>query len=109
MERIERTRLIFVETIEEDYSNYCKARGKKETTAGFASYLVNRNVIEDKVINRFLTIALYPTALNEAKGMKTFAIYTLENILGLSNSYLRGVICRHLSHFRLKKRVKSEL
>ncbi len=105
MEGMERTRGIFIETVQEEYSNYCKARGEQETINGFSQYLVNKNVIEDKTINRFLAVTLYPTVLNESEGVKTLALYALEDIVCLSYRSLRNVVVNYAKHFKLKKRV----
>lgn len=108
MEGMERTRGIFIKVAQEEYSNYCKARGENETITGFSEYLVNKNVIEDKTINRYLAVTLYPTALAESNGIKKLALYTLEDIVCLSYSSLRLVIQDHLKRFRLKQRVNSK-
>lgn len=106
MERMERTRGIFVETIKEEYSNYCKARGEEETTEGLTKYLVNKNLISDKTINYFLAVNYYPRALQESHGIKKLALYTLEDITTLSYESLRVVISKYLNRFRLKKNVQ---
>lgn len=105
MEGMERTRGIFIETVQGEYSNYCKARGEQETISGFSQYLVNKNVIEDKTINRFLAVTLYPIALEESGGIKKLALYTLEDIVCLSYCSLRNVIVNYATYFKLKKRV----
>jgi hypothetical protein len=108
MERMEQTRSLFVETIKEEYSNYCKATGQKESTEGLTIYLVNKNIVEDRTINRFLAVNYYPKALEESNGIKKLALYTLEDIVCLSYSSLRIVIQEHLNRFRMQKRVNSK-
>lgn len=108
MEGMERTRSIFVETVKEEYSNYCKARGEKESTIGLTEYLINKNVIEDKTINRFLTVTLYPRALEESNGIKKLAIYTLTDIVCLKYDSINLIIHNYLTRFKLKKRVNIE-
>ena len=102
---MEQTRSLFVETIKEEYSNYCKATGQKESTEGLTIYLVNKNIVEDRTINRFLAVNYYPKALEESNGIKKLALYTLEDIVCLSYSSLRNIICDYATHFRLRKRV----
>lgn len=108
MERMEQTRSLFVETIKEEYSNYCKATGKKESTEGLTIYLVNKNIVEDRTINRFLAVNYYPKALEESNGIKKLALYTLEDIVCLSYGSLRIVIQKYLNHFRMQKRVVTK-
>lgn len=95
----------FIKTVQEEYTNYCKARGEKETIQGYSEYLLNRNLVTDKTINRFVVISKYPTALDENLGIKKQAIYTIQDIVPLSFRSIRSILTNYQRAFRLKSRV----
>jgi hypothetical protein len=101
----ERRRVDFIKTIESQYINFCKSREIKPTTKGFAEYLINRNLIPDLTIKRFLVVDKYPHALGESLGIKRVAMWNLEDILNVSYSTIRVIIKRHIADFRHKNRL----
>ncbi len=105
MDGMERTRAIFIDKATEEYNNYCKAKGISSTVEGFAEYLVNRNIVQDKTINKFLVVSFYPDAMEENNGIQQLAIATLENLVGVGYSRIRVIIKDCMTSFRLKRRV----
>ncbi|OED34709.1 hypothetical protein AB832_06970 [Flavobacteriaceae bacterium (ex Bugula neritina AB1)] len=102
---MESVRREFVDTIQEEYNNYCKARGEEPTINGFSEYLINRKIINDKTVNRFLVVSKYPELLRKNMGSKYIAILELEDIVSVKNSTIRGYIQHFCKFFRLEKRV----
>jgi hypothetical protein len=102
---MEETRKDFINILQEEYANYCKARGEKETISGYSEYMINRNIITDKTVNRFVIISKYPIALSTNLGIKKMAIYALQESINLSFYQIRAIIIHYSVHFRLKKRV----
>jgi hypothetical protein len=102
---MEGTRREFIKILQEEYSNYCKARGEEETIKGYSEYIINRNIITDKTVNRFFIISKYPEALHQSSGIKKMAIYTLQDFVSLSCLQIRTIIKKYSTHFKLKNRL----
>jgi hypothetical protein len=102
---MEETRKDFINILQEEYANYCKARGEKETISGYSEYMINRNIITDKTVNRFVIISKYPIALSTNLGIKKMAIYSIQDTVNLSFGAIRNVLNDYAEYFRLKKRL----
>jgi len=102
---MEQTRTEFTKVISEQYEEYCKSKEVDPTPKGFATYLVNRSLVTDLTINRFLVIDKYPTILAKNMGIKQSACWELEDIVGLKFSSIRLIIKRFSTAFRLKSRI----
>lgn len=102
---MEETRTEFIAAVTEEFNNYCRARGEEPTNERFAAYMINRNLVTDKTIKRFVIINQYPHLVAENGGSKKFAIYDLEDKTGHSFSHIRSIIAHYLNDFRLQKRV----
>ena len=89
---MEKTRQEFVSTIQLLYKEFCKAKGATETVGGFASFLVNKSLIPDKTINRFLIVEKYPATLKKNLGIKQIAIWDLEEVVPLKETQIRAII-----------------
>jgi hypothetical protein len=106
----ERRRVDFIKTIESQYINFCKSREIKPTTKGFttkgfAEYLINRNLIPDLTIKRFLVVDKYPHALGEHLFIKQSAMWSLEDTIGVSVTSIKTYLKRFNKTFRLKNRL----
>jgi hypothetical protein len=101
----ERRRVDFIKTIESQYTNFCKSREIKPTTKGFAEYLINRNLIPDLTIKRFLVVDKYPHALGEHLFNKQSAMWSLEDTIGVSVTSIKTYLKRFNKTFRLKNRL----
>jgi len=102
---MEQTRTEFIKVISQQYKEYCKLKEVEPTTEGFSAYLVNRSLITDLTINRFLVIDKYPIVLKQNMGVKQLACWQLEDIVGLKYSSIKNIIKRFSTAFRIKKRV----
>lgn len=102
---MEATRTEFTEVISAQYNEYCKSREVEPTSKGFAEYLVNRTIVTDLTINRFLVIDKYPGALSQNMGIKRAACWDLEDIVGLKYPSIRLIIKRFATAFRMKSRL----
>lgn len=95
----------FIKIVQEEYTNYCKARGEKETIQGYSEYLLNRNLVTDKTINRFVVISKYPIALEENLGIKKMAVYSIQDVVPLSFRSIISILKHYATHFRNEKRL----
>jgi hypothetical protein len=102
---MEETRRDFTESIEQQYKDYCKLREIEPTIRGFSVYIVNRNLVTDLTINRFLVIDLYPHLLQKNLGIKQVTCWELEDHVGLKYASIRLILKRFQTHFRHKQRI----
>jgi hypothetical protein len=103
MEKARRTD--FVKTINSQYSAFCKSREITPTQRGFAEYIVNRNLITDLTIKRFLVVDKYPSALDGSLGIKRSAMWSLEDLLNISFSSIEVYLRRHIKDFKHENRL----
>jgi hypothetical protein len=103
---MEETRREFTKVISKQYEDYCKSKEVEPTTEGFATYLVNRTMVNDLTIRRFLVVDRYPIVLSENMNIKQCAIWQLEEEVNASFSTIRTILDRFQSFFRVKSRVK---
>ena len=89
---MEKTRKEFINTIQLLYKEFCKDKGSTESVGGFASFLVNKSLIPDKTINRFLIVEKYPETLVKNLGIKKLAIWDLEEVVPLKETSIRAII-----------------
>ena len=102
---MEGTRREFIDTITLQYKQHCKSKDIEETIEGLAVYIVNRNLVTDLTINRFLVIDKYPQQLQINYGIKKLAIWALEDIVGVKCTTIRIYLDRFQTHFRYKDRL----
>ena len=102
---MEQTRHEFVKVIQKRYNEHCKIKGIEPTIEGFAVYIVNRRIVTDLTINRFLVIDLYPHLLAENMNIKQATIWDLEARVGLKFASIKNIIKRYQKLFRRKDRV----
>lgn len=105
---MEETRGEFIKTIKQQYETYCDVKGIEPTLQGFGTYMVNRNLITDTTIKRFIVVDKYPESLRDNMGIKTVAMYDLEDKFNINYSSIRYYIAKFQSAFRLKSRVISK-
>jgi len=105
---MEQTRTEFTKVISAQYEAYCKSKEVKPTSEGFAVYLVNRSLVTDLTIKRFLVIDKYPFALSENMGIKKCAIWQLEEEVNSSYSTIRTILDRFQSFFMIKDRLNRK-
>ena len=80
---MEKTRQEFINTIQLLYKEFCKDKVTAASVGGFASFLVNKSLIPDKTINRFLIVEKYPSTLKKNLGIKQMPIWDLEEVVQL--------------------------
>ena len=105
---MEETRREFVKTINLQFIDYCKSKDKEPTPEEFATYLVNRTLISDLTVKRFLVVDKYPHVLSANMGVKQVAIWQLEEEVKCSFSTIKTYLDRFQTFFRVKDRVNSK-
>ena len=104
---MEKTRQEFINTIQILYKDFCKDKGTTESVVGFASFLVNKSLIPDKTINRFLIVEKYPETLKRNLGIKQIAIWDLEEVVPLKETSIRAIIKDFAVEFVHRNRLDS--
>ncbi len=102
---MEKVRSEFINLALHQFETFCKIKGIESTTENFAKYLVNRSIIKDITINRFIVISKYPEALNENLGIKKFAIWDLEEKVSVKESTIRVILKRFQKAFKFRERL----
>ena len=105
---MEGTRADFAKVISEQYKDYCKLKGIEMSDYGLTAYLINRTIITDLTIKRFLVIDKYPLALSENMGIKKLAIWQIEDEVNVCQTTIRTILDRFQSFFMVKRRVKCK-
>lgn len=104
---MEKTRQEFINTIQLLYKEFCKDKGTTESVEGFAFFLVNKSLVTDKTINRFLIVEKYPETLKKNLGIKKLAIWDLEEVVPLKETSIRAIIKDFAVEFVHKNRIDS--
>ena len=68
----------FAEVLSRKYDLHCKRTGIQPTHQGFIFYLIERRIIEEIEVCRYMVIERYPEKLYECDGKRTEAVYALE-------------------------------
>lgn len=102
---MENTRREFINTIEQQFQDWCELKEIEPNSELLIEYLINRSLIIDKTINRFLVVDKYPALLEKNLGCKLYAVYDLEEIVGVKESMIQVYLQRHQKDFRFKNRV----
>ena len=102
---METTRREFVNTISIQFKEWCKLKGLEPNSELFSEYLINRNLITDRTINRFLVVDKYPEALDKHLGIKKYAIWDIEDQVGVKESTIKVILNRFLKYFMIKRKM----
>ena len=93
---METTRNEFLKILLEEFESFCKRKSQEPTNENFVKYIINRSLIKDITINRFIVISKYPEALEENFGIKRFAIWQLEEQVSVKESTIKVIFKRLL-------------
>jgi len=102
---METTRNEFIEILLLQFNEFCSREKQPATNENFVRYIVNRNIIKDITINRFVVISKYPEALQDNFGIKRFAIWQLEEQVSVKESTIKVILKRFQKAFRFKNRL----
>lgn len=96
----------FVSRIQGRFKSWCMKKGKHPTPDNFVSFLIRHNFINETIVNRFLSLEYYkeelPSTVNEKrkKGVKTLAIWSVEDKLPLAERQINANIYNHACYFK---------
>lgn len=90
----------FKQIVSAEFLNWCKSKEIEPSHEALLSYLLERKVITELTIKRFVVVNRYPFALSENLNIKKAAIWQLEDMYNISESTIRVILKRFQSYFR---------
>ncbi len=102
---MEATRTEFINIITQQFEAWCEETNQQASPSLFAQYMVNRSLVCDKTIKRFLVVHNYPETLQKNMEIKQSAVWDLEERYKLSSSTIYGILNRFASSFFYKNRI----
>lgn len=90
----------FKQIVSTEFLNWCKSKEIEPSHETLLSYLLERKVITELTIKRFVVVNRYPFALSENLNIKKAAIWQLEDMYNISESTIRVILKRFQSYFR---------
>lgn len=96
----------FLARIIPNFSKWCKIKGKKNTPENLLKYMVRHRFVENKTINRFLSVELYKEELPKTitkkapYGVKQNAVWKVEEIIPIKEVQIRSNLINYNSYFR---------
>jgi hypothetical protein len=70
----------FTEVLKNKYSAYCIRESKAESLEGFTRYLMECGLVDQALVNKYMTVYYYPKAMYNNNGNKRNAVYNLEEL-----------------------------
>jgi hypothetical protein len=92
----------FKQIVSNDFKRWCSSRDIQPSQDSFIEFLIEKNLINDTTIKRFVIISAYPEALDENMGIKYAAIWQLEEKYNVPESTIRVYIKRFQNFFKAK-------
>lgn len=92
----------FKRLVSSDFVRWCDSKGLHPNNEAFLDFLIERNIINESTIKRFVIVATYPNALSENMGIKRAAIWELEEKYNVPESTIRVIIKRFQNFFKRK-------
>jgi hypothetical protein len=83
-----------------EFTTWCKSKEIEPNNDALLSYLLERNIITELTIKRFVVVKKYPFVLSENSEIKTAAVWQLEEMYNISESTIRVILKRFQSYFR---------
>jgi len=83
-----------------EFVNWCKSKDIEPNNDALLTYLLERRIITELTIKRFVVVAKYPFILSENLDIKKAAVWQLEEMYNISESTIRVILKRFQSYFR---------
>jgi len=90
----------FVEIVNTEFLKWCKSKDIEPNHDALLNYLLERKIITELTIKRFVVVAKYPFILSENLDIKKAAVWQLEEMYNISESTIRVILKRFQSYFR---------
>lgn len=90
----------FREIVSTEFLNWCKSKDIEPNHDALLSYLLDRNIITELTIKRFVVVSKYPFVLAENLDIKRAAMWQLEDMYNISESTIKVILKRFQSYFR---------
>lgn len=96
----------FSQRIQKGFKSWCAKKGKKPTQENLIKYMVRHGFVLERIINRYLSLALYKeelpkTATDRWKvGRRIIAVQNIEDRVPLHETQIKSNINNHATAFR---------
>jgi len=90
----------FRQIVSTEFLNWCKSKDVAPNHEALLSYLLERNIITELTIKRFVVVSKYPHCLAENLDIKRAAMWQLEDMYSIPESTIRVILKRFQSYFR---------
>jgi len=106
VQRQKQTNKEFVDRIDADFDRWRRKKGKANNTRNLLEYLVRHNLMRQTIINRWMTLNEYEAQIQltkspkNPKGVKSYAIWGVEELLPLGETQIKANIRNHSTYFR---------
>ena len=85
-----------------EYTDYCKRYNIEESQQGLLQYLKETNVLNDRTLIRYFCIFLFDKFLDRADGVKTLALWEMENYLPIGWRQMTEIRKKYSTWFKRK-------
>jgi len=92
----------FRDTVVNKFRIWCKKNGVEETPEEMVRYMMERNIIEEKVIKYYVVLEIYPEYLYRYDS-KQRAMWAMEEVIPYCDRQIRNIIANVPRRFRPKK------
>ena len=90
----------FISIVNSEFISWCKSKEIEPNNDALLTYLLERRIITDLTIKRFVVVSKYPFVLSENLDIKKAAVWQLEEMYNISESTIRVILKRFQSYFR---------
>ena len=90
----------FISIVNSEFTSWCKSKDIEPNNDALLTYLLERRIITDLTIKRFVVVSKYPFVLSENLDIKKAAVWQLEEMYNISESTIRVILKRFQSYFR---------
>jgi len=90
----------FISIVNSEFTSWCKSKDIEPNNDALLTYLLERRIITDLTIKRFVVVSKYPFVLSENLDIKKVAVWQLEEMYNISESTIRVILKRFQSYFR---------
>jgi hypothetical protein len=101
-ERQQNTNIKFIELLSEELKEWCELQNIEPSTEALVAYLIKHNLLKQSIINKYVTINLYPEIKAESKN-KEEAVATLSNLLPLECRQIKNYLGNYYIKFKPNK------
>jgi hypothetical protein len=90
-QQVKKTNDTFAQTVVHKYAMWCKRENSVFTPSGFALFLLEKGILRQRTIAKYMIVELYPRALYEEES-KNKAVARLSDETGYSERHIKNIL-----------------